>query len=80
MNEVASKVCNCFLAVFPDLKPEEVGRISADSFPQWDSVAHVTLLTALSETFQFELDEDSFQSLTSYSRIIDFVENRVPQN
>ena len=37
----------------------------------------MTLLSAICEEFQIELDDDSFESLTSYSLIVDFVESQV---
>lgn len=77
MTAIASRVTECFLTVFPGLAAEDVAGASQASLPQWDSLAHVTLLSALSEEFQIELDDDSFESLTSYSLVIDFVESRV---
>ena len=67
------------MSVFPDLAEGDVTRASPASLPQWDSVAHVTLLSAIAEEFQFELDEESFESLASYLLIVDFVEGRLGQ-
>jgi acyl carrier protein len=72
-----TRIAQCFLSVFPHLTSDDLPRASQASLPQWDSVAHVTLLSAISEEFQIELDDESFESLTSYLLIVDFVENQV---
>lgn len=80
MTTTASRVAQCFLNVFPDLAAADLQRASQASLPQWDSVAHVTLLSALAEEFQIELTDDSFESLTSYLLILDFMETQLAQS
>lgn len=77
MSNIPLRVTTCFLNVFPDLAEADVPRASQASMAQWDSVAHVTLLSAIAEEFQIELDEESFESLSSYLLIVDFVEERI---
>lgn len=77
MRNIPARVSQCFLNVFPDMEITDLQRASQSALPQWDSAAHVTLLSAISEEFQIELDDESFESLTSYLLIVDFVENRV---
>ena len=77
MTDIQSGVANCFSNVFPDLAAGDIQRASQASLVQWDSVAHVTLLSAISEEFQLDLDEESFESLTSYLLIVDFVESKM---
>lgn len=77
MTDIESRVSSCFSNVFPDLAAMDIPRASQTSLTQWDSVAHVTLLSAIAEEFQFELDEESFESLASYLLIVDFVESRM---
>jgi acyl carrier protein len=79
MTDIQSRVAACFMGVFPDLAEGDVTRASQSSLSQWDSVAHVTLLSAIAEEFQIELDEESFESLASYLLIVDFVEDRLGQ-
>lgn len=80
MTNIESRVSQCFLNVFPDLAPGDVARASQAAVPEWDSVAHITLLSAISEEFQLPLDDESFESLTSYLLIVDFVESQVAQS
>lgn len=77
MTNIPDRISQCFASVFPDLPATGLERASQASLPQWDSMAHVTLLSAISEEFQIELDDDSFVSLTSYLLIADFVESQI---
>jgi acyl carrier protein len=79
MSNIESRVSACFMSIFPELAEADVARASQASLAQWDSVAHVTLLSAIAEEFQIELDEESFDSLSSYLLIVDFVEGRLGQ-
>lgn len=79
MNDIPSRVSQCFMSVFPELTEADLPRASQKSLAQWDSVAHVTLLSAIAEEFQFELDDESFELLTSYPRVLEFVEKRTGQ-
>ncbi len=80
MTELHTRVAQCFLSVFPDLDAADLARASQASLPQWDSVAHVTLLSAISEEFNIDLDDESFETLASYPLILDFVESHVGQS
>jgi len=77
MHSLQSRVSQCFHIIFPDLSACDHPRASQASLAQWDSVAHVTLLSAVSEEFQIELDDEVFESLTSYLLIVSFVESQV---
>jgi acyl carrier protein len=77
MSNIEQRVAQCFLNVFGDLQEKDLPRASQASMPRWDSVAHVTLLSAVAEEFDLELDEESFERLTSYPLIVDFVESRI---
>lgn len=79
MSDIPARTAACFLSVFPDLAEADVTRASQASLAEWDSVAHVTLLSAIAEEFQIELDDESFESLSSYLLIVDFVESRLGQ-
>ena len=77
MNDIESKLSQCFLNVFPDLAAADLPRASQASLTQWDSVAHITLLLSIAEEFQIELDEEVFPAMTSYLLIRDYVESNV---
>lgn len=79
MTTIPSRVSQCFLNVFPGLAADAVPQASQASLSQWDSMAHVTLLAAIAEEFQIELDDDAFESLTSYAAVVGYVESQVNQ-
>ena len=79
MNNISSRVVNCFANVFPDIQPEEIPRASTASLAAWDSVAHITLLSAISEEFGVELEPEDFEELISYALIVDHLETRTAQ-
>jgi acyl carrier protein len=44
---------------------------SAETIASWDSVRHLTLITALEERFNVTFDADQMMQLTSVSAIVD---------
>jgi acyl carrier protein len=76
MNNTNQRVADCFANVFPDIQADEIPRASTASLAAWDSVAHVTLLSALSEEFEIEFAPDDFEELVSFQLILDYVQTR----
>jgi acyl carrier protein len=73
MNDIQEKINRCFANVFPGLPPAELPNASAASLARWDSIAHVTLLSAISEEFSLDISPEDFEELTSYKLIADYV-------
>ena len=76
MNETEARLSECFTRVFPDLRENEVAGASTDTVSAWDSVAHITLLTAVSEDFGIEFEPEDYVNLISYPQIADAVRAR----
>jgi acyl carrier protein len=76
MNGVEVRVAQCFANVFPSLPASEIPEASIDSLPAWDSVAHITLLTAVAEEFGIDFEPDDYVDLISYPQILCAVEAR----
>ena len=74
MNDVQTRVAQCFLMVFPDLTEDTVAQVTQRDLAPWDSLAHVTLLAALAEEFNFDLGLEAFQALDSYQSIVEYVQ------
>jgi acyl carrier protein len=51
-------------------------RTSVASLARWDSIAQVTLLSAIGEEFSLDISLDDFEELTSWALIVDYVESR----
>jgi acyl carrier protein len=76
MSNIPERVSRCFANVFPDLREEEIPRASTTSLATWDSVAHVTLLSAIAEEFGQSFELEDFEELISYPLIVDHLENK----
>ena len=50
------------LAITPELVTDE---LTYQSIPQWDSVAHMTLIAALEDEYEIMLDTDDIIEMTS---------------
>jgi acyl carrier protein len=75
MNGTEKRVIACFLNVFPSLSENEIQRASTASLAVWDSVAHVTLLSAIGEEFGRVFELEDFEELVSFSLILDYLED-----
>ncbi|KKL19278.1 hypothetical protein LCGC14_2467060 [marine sediment metagenome] len=69
MNDVDSRLKNCFLAVFPDLSADGVADATITSVEDWDSVSLVTLLSLVEEEFDVPILGDDVETLTSFMLI-----------
>ena len=74
MTDLQTRISACFANVFPELPVAEIPRASHESLAEWDSVAHITLLSAIAEEFQCEMDEEFLETLTSYKLIVEYIE------
>jgi acyl carrier protein len=77
MNNIEEKVAGCFGSVFPGLGAEDLPQASEATVAAWDSVAQVTLLSAISEEFGLDFEFEDFERLVSYSRIVEYLESKL---
>lgn len=56
-----------------DYVPEAV---SMDSFSEWDSLKHLTLILALEKEFDIRFSEDEFPKLDSFSSVLSLVRSK----
>ena len=79
MDDVSQRLAGCFRAVFPGLNTEQLPSTSITTLAAWDSVAHVTLLSAISEEFGVDFELQDFEELVSYARILDYLRRQAVQ-
>lgn len=72
-NKTEQRLAECMSNVFPDLDSADIPKASAATLDAWDSVAHITLLSAVSEEFGVEIED--YEELTSYAAILKFLED-----
>ena len=51
---------------------------SAETIANWDSVRHLTLMTAIEERFDIVFDADQMMTLTSVAEIVNALDRRGP--
>jgi acyl carrier protein len=71
---------HCFETVFPELTESEILNSSQESVKAWDSVATITLVNVIEDEFQVELDLDDIADLTTFDRVLKYVESKSQQN
>lgn len=74
MIDLRCRLSDCFVLVFPDLKPQEASSASMGSMASWDSVAGVTLLAVVEEEFGVSIPPDEVVQLSSFELILDFLQ------
>ena len=73
MSDLERSVLQCFGNVFPKVPAQELASLSQAAHADWDSVAHVTLVAALSEALDVELDFDAFAEASTYPEVLALV-------
>ena len=76
MSDIPTRVSQCFANVFPALAEADIPKARQESLAQWDSIAHITLLSAVAEEFGLELDDEALVNLTSFDAVVDYVTAR----
>jgi acyl carrier protein len=69
VDDIQNRLSKCFLTTFRGLRAADIPGASPETVPEWDSVAHLTLLAVVSEEFGVELDLEEFQEKASFDSI-----------
>jgi len=77
MDEVTTRLSNCFQVVFPGLPNSNILAASQDSIAAWDSVAAITLVSVIEEEFGIELDLDALAEFNSFVSIRGYVNKKL---
>lgn len=70
------KLEQCFADVFPNIEADRIRSASVETVSEWDSVAHVTLLSLLAETFELDMDVEEFETATSFDAVLAYVRRK----
>ena len=71
--EIASQLEDCLAVVFPDVPRKQLCRASISSLAQWDSLATLTLVGVIEETFQIRIPPDDLEEFLSFELIFDYL-------
>jgi acyl carrier protein len=77
LDKVEKRLAACFLAVLPQLAPDEVVQASATCVESWDSVATVTLLAVVEEEFGISIDVEDPARFDSFKNILAYLQEAV---
>jgi acyl carrier protein len=77
MNNLKDRLIKVFEAVFPKMPKAAIPAASQTSVESWDSVAAITLITVIEEEFHIRMDFEDAAELTSFAKILDYLEGRV---
>jgi acyl carrier protein len=80
MDNTSNRLTRCFLAVFPEMAPEEVATATTASVKNWDSVASVTLFSLIAEEFGIDLSLDALDEFNTFQHILSHLEQRSPDS
>lgn len=78
MKTIQERVALCFANVFPGIKQSEIPTASTTTLATWNSIAHVTLLSSLSEEFGIDFEIEDFEELVSYTAIVEYLTKKFP--
>jgi len=76
MNELEEKLSDCFQAVFPQISRSEIPGTSMKLNPDWDSMATITLVSLIEESFGIETQPDDIEHLTSFESIRSYLQKK----
>ena len=72
MSENLSKYENAFKEAF-SLKDENLENLKYQSIDNWDSIGHMTLMSALEEAFSITLDTDDILDFSSFKKGVEIL-------
>ncbi len=72
--DTRSKVEAVFREVFDDDKLQLSDELSAETFPAWDSLAHIRLVSALEDELSLTFTLDDIEAMTSAAKVLAVVE------
>lgn len=76
-DEAHSALRRVFQDVFDDDELEISDGMARDSFPAWDSLGHIRLVTATEEAFGISFTIEEIEAMTSVGRVVDSILEKV---
>lgn len=71
--EIAAQLEDCLSVVFPNAPRKELSRASISSTAGWDSLATLTLVNVIEETFQISVPPDDLEEFLSFEMILAYL-------
>lgn len=77
MDDIHQRVTACFTNVFPGTPKADIPAASSESLAEWDSMAHIRLLSSIAEEFGIEFEMEDYEDLVSYRKIVNYLESKL---
>jgi acyl carrier protein len=78
--EVESRARALFVEELAIEDSEVVADLGYGDIPEWDSIAHIHLVTAFEEAFEISLDDDEIAQLSPFSSIAPIIAGKLDSN
>jgi acyl carrier protein len=75
MDDIQTRLLACFQAVFPQRDDKALLELSQATYPDWDSLASVTLVRLIEEQFRVQLDLFDLETLDSFAAMEKYLRN-----
>jgi acyl carrier protein len=76
MDDLETRLIDCYQAVLPSLSVDEIRAARLDTTPGWDSLKTITLLAVLEEEFGVTVGPDEIPEMTSFGAILALLRGR----
>lgn len=63
----------CFAVVFPDVPRKQLSQASVSSIAEWDSLATLTLIGVIEESFGIKIPLEDLEEFVSFELIADYI-------
>jgi acyl carrier protein len=73
----SERLVGCFEQVFGHLSRVDIRSATHETVAEWDSVAHVTLLSLIGEEFGVEIDFVEFEEASSFQAIQELMRRKM---
>jgi acyl carrier protein len=71
--EIASQLEDCLAIVFPKASRNELSSAAIGSLAGWDSLATLTLVSVIEETFQISVPLGDLEQFVSFELILNYL-------
>lgn len=75
MDDMEARLANCFSVIFPELDSDQIRTATSATVRSWDSVAGVTLIAAVEEEFEVDLESDDLSRFVSFAGFLSFLQD-----
>jgi acyl carrier protein len=79
MDNTEERLIKVFETAFPDLPADRIASATQETMQSWDSVAAITLMNLIEEEFAIQMDFEDLGELTSFEKILNYVNGKLAQ-